>query len=84
MLILKNLWRRKTRTLLTVPGIAIGAGLALAATKVPLYGSFLLPVFTPGLFLETILITLGLGILGGIYPAWHASNLRPIEALRYE
>jgi putative ABC transport system permease protein len=29
-------------------------------------------------------LCVGLGILGGVYPAWRASKLLPVEALRYE
>jgi ABC-type antimicrobial peptide transport system permease subunit len=50
-LIFKNLFRRKTRTLLTLAGITVGVAL---------------------------------GAVGGLYPAWQAANLRPVEALRYE
>ena len=31
----------------------------------------------------TLIIALLLGAIGGVYPAWRASNLSPVEALRY-
>jgi putative ABC transport system permease protein len=38
----------------------------------------------PGLILQALMVVFILGITGGIYPAWRASQLLPIEALRYE
>ena len=38
----------------------------------------------PGLIFQAVMVVFLLGISGGLYPAWHASKLQPIEALRYE
>ena len=35
-------------------------------------------------FVVAIGVALMLGVLGGLYPAWRASRLQPVEALRYE
>jgi ABC-type antimicrobial peptide transport system permease subunit len=39
---------------------------------------------SPGLVLQAFLVVLLLGITGGLYPAWKASRLQPVEAIRYE
>ncbi len=38
----------------------------------------------PGLFAMALAVALGLGVAGGLYPAWRASRLEPGEALRAE
>jgi putative ABC transport system permease protein len=42
------------------------------------------PRLRPELVIQAFLVVFSLGVLGGLYPAYRASQLRPIEALRYE
>jgi ABC-type lipoprotein release transport system permease subunit len=65
-------------------GIAIGVGLNALFSLEPTYGRLLPAVYTPGAFAQIVVLAVALGGLGGLYPAWRAANLRPVEALRYE
>jgi ABC-type antimicrobial peptide transport system permease subunit len=65
-------------------GIAIGLGLNGLFSLEPTYGRLLPAAYSTANIVEIIVLVLGLGALGGLYPAWRAANLRPVEALRYE
>ena len=40
------------------------------------------PVFTPSIIIEAMIIAIAVSVLAGLYPAWKASTMEPIEALR--
>ncbi len=40
------------------------------------------PVFSPGLVLVSVLLGVGVTVLAGLLPAWNASRITPLEALR--
>jgi ABC-type antimicrobial peptide transport system permease subunit len=65
-------------------GIVLGVGLTWLASLSPAVATLLGGVFTPTIFIQAIATALLLGTLGGIYPAWRAAQLAPIEAMRYE
>lgn len=67
-----------------VVGIGLGIGLAEAVGKLPGIGGLLAGAYRPGLFVQAMAVALVLGTIGGLYPAWRASRLSPMEALRYE
>jgi putative ABC transport system permease protein len=68
---------------------AVGGLIGIALGAVLTWIVYFLPIGLPAT-LSTMWVALGfgvscaIGLLFGIYPAWKASNLDPIEALRYE
>jgi ABC-type antimicrobial peptide transport system permease subunit len=65
-------------------GMLVGVGLTTGLGAIPGIGGFLSAVYTPQVIIQAVGVALFLGAAGGLYPAWHASRLRPVEALRYE
>ena len=39
---------------------------------------------TTDIIILAVSVAVGIGLFFGFYPAWHASRLNPIDALRYE
>jgi ABC-type antimicrobial peptide transport system permease subunit len=65
-------------------GLAIGVTLSWLFTLEPTTGAILAFAYSPDLVIQAMAMALGLGAIGGLYPAWRAANLPPAEALRYE
>jgi putative ABC transport system permease protein len=67
-----------------VLGSILGLALVKALGRIPTVASFLPGVLTPDIFARSLVATLVLSAAGGLYPAWRAAGLVPVEALRYE
>jgi putative ABC transport system permease protein len=69
---------------LSVAGGIAGIALGMGAAKI-VAASTGWPTITPMMWVGIACISsAGIGIVSGFYPAWKASRLDPIEALRYE
>jgi len=79
-------------------GIALGWALAITAAQVFTGGGFaaatgqgaaatafsITPVLTPTVLLGAFGFGIAVSVIFAIYPAWRASKLKPVDALRYE
>jgi putative ABC transport system permease protein len=65
-------------------GVAAGAGIAQLISGVSIGSMTLQPVINLDSILLATLFSLVVGLFFGIYPAFRASSLNPIDALRYE
>lgn len=65
-------------------GIALAFALIEAMKLSAALGSWVDPVWSWEIFARALLLSIFLGALGGLYPAYRATYLSPVEALRYE
>jgi ABC-type antimicrobial peptide transport system permease subunit len=65
-------------------GIAIAAGLVALTGLFPALSNLRQAPLSGNAVITGLFVALVLGVIGGIYPAWRAARLQPIEALRYE
>jgi len=65
-------------------GLATGVTLGMTLNRMPMMAGFIRLSFRPTALAGAWMLILALGALGGLYPAWYASHLQPLEALRYE
>ncbi len=65
-------------------GTLTGVALGYVLNALPVMQGFFTMRYSPGLFGQALLTAVLLGVVGGVYPAWRAANLPPVEALRYE
>jgi len=70
--------------LLGVVGAVLGVTLGLAGGAVATFLLDLPLVYSPGWAAVAVVVGVVVGVLAGLYPAWSAASVDPIEALRYE
>jgi len=65
-------------------GIGIAFGLTAILQVTPGLEGYITPVWDWEIIVRAMTIALLLGVLGSLYPAFRATRLQPVEALRYE
>jgi putative ABC transport system permease protein len=65
-------------------GAMISSVLPLLGMRMMGMGGELTTVITPLLLLYAVFLAIGIGIAAGVIPAYRASKLKPVDALRYE
>jgi putative ABC transport system permease protein len=70
-------------------GITLGSAISLLLPSLGIRligaggGGDITTALTPGLLIGSLLLAIGLGVVSGVIPAYRASKLRPVDALRY-
>jgi putative ABC transport system permease protein len=73
--------------LANIVSIFLGRGsffVGQAGTGMSSGGMTITPILTPMVVLGALVFGVGVSVLFALYPAWRASKLKPVEALRYE
>jgi len=65
-------------------GLGVGAALTYFAAHSPVLAGMTTDSVPVGVMAQALTATLFLGVVGGVYPAWYASRLAPVEALSYD
>ncbi len=65
-------------------GLFQGIGGTQAASRIQSGYMTITPVLTPTVLVGALLFGIGVSVIFALYPAWRASKLKPVEALRYE
>jgi len=55
-----------------------------ASARAETVGMTITPMLTPSVLLGALAFGVGISVIFALYPAWRASKLKPVEALRYE
>ena len=75
-------------TLLCIAGATAGIILAIMGVRLlagmPAASRLVSGDIAIGIIVEGFLLAIALGILGGLYPAWSAARLPPVEGLRHD
>jgi putative ABC transport system permease protein len=69
---------------LSVGGGLLGVGFGFVAPLAIEHFAKMPTIVTPAAPVAAFLISAGVGVVFGLYPAWRAANMDPVEALRHE